>query len=62
MDLIFKIAGIACAVTLIAMVLKNNGKEHMAFFVELAGFMFVALMVYSKVADFFQEIKTMFQF
>ncbi len=59
---IFQIAGIGIVIAMIHSVLKQMGKEDMAQWVTLIGFVVVLLMVVRLLNDLFQEIKTIFLF
>ncbi|QHW30288.1 stage III sporulation protein AC [Paenibacillus rhizovicinus] len=59
---IFQIAGIGIITAMIQTVLKQMGKEDMAQWVTLIGFVVVLFMVIRLLNDLFQEIKTIFLF
>jgi stage III sporulation protein AC len=59
---IFQIAGIGIIIGMIHTVLKQMGKEDMAQWVTLIGFVVVLFMVIRLLNDLFQEIKTIFLF
>ncbi|RKP57175.1 stage III sporulation protein AC [Cohnella endophytica] len=59
---IFQIAGVGIIVAMIHTVLKQMGKEDMAQWVTLIGFVVVLFMVVRMLNDLFQEIKTIFLF
>lgn len=59
---IFQIAGIGIVIAMIHSVLKQMGKEDMAHWVTLIGFVVVMFMVVRLLNDLFQEIKTIFLF
>ena len=59
---IFQIAGIGIIVAMIHTVLKQMGKEDMAHWVTVIGFVVVLFMVVRLLNDLFQEIKTIFLF
>ncbi|MFD1955863.1 stage III sporulation protein AC [Paenibacillus thailandensis] len=59
---IFQIAGIGIIIAMIHTVLKQMGKEDMAHWVTLIGFVVVLFMVIRMLADLFQEIRTIFLF
>jgi len=59
---IFQIAGIGIIVAMIQTVLKQMGKEDMAQWVTLIGFIVVLIMVVQMLNDLFREIKTIFLF
>ena len=59
---IFQIAGIGIVIAMMHTVLKQMGKEDMAHWVTLIGFVVVLFMVISMLDDLFREIKTIFLF
>jgi stage III sporulation protein AC len=59
---IFQIAGIGIVIAMIHSVLKQMGKEDMAHWVTVIGFVVVLFMVVRLLNDFFQEIKAIFLF
>lgn len=59
---IFQIAGVGIIVAMIHTVLKQMGKEDMAHWVTLLGFILVLLMVLSMLRDLFRELKSVFMF
>ena len=59
---IFQIAGIGIIVAMIHTVLKQMGKEDMAHWATLIGFVLVMIMVLSRLDVLFREIKTIFLF
>jgi stage III sporulation protein AC len=59
---IFQIAGIGIIVAMIHTILKQMGKEDMANWVTVIGFVVVLFMVVRLLNDLFQEIKTIFLF
>lgn len=59
---IFQIAGIGIVIAMIHTVLKQMGKEDMAHWVTLIGFVVVLFMVVGMLSKLFQEIKTIFLF
>lgn len=61
-DAIFQIAGIGIVIAMIHTVLKQMGKEDMAHWVTLIGFVVVLFMVIRMLDDLFEEIKTIFLF
>jgi stage III sporulation protein AC len=59
-NMIFQIAGIGIVIAMIHTLLKQMGKEDMAHWVSLIGFVVVLVMVVSKLDHLFREIKTIF--
>lgn len=58
--ILFQIAGIGIVVAFIHTILKQLGKEDIAQFVSLVGFIIVLYMVMQHLADLFQQIKAVF--
>lgn len=58
--ILFQIAGIGIITGLIHTVLKQVGKEDIAQFVSLVGFIIVLFIVISHLSDLFQQIKSVF--
>lgn len=61
-DTIFQIAGIGIIIAMIHTILKQMGKEDMAHWVTVIGFVVVLFMVIRLLDDLFREIKTIFLF
>ena len=61
-DAIFQIAGIGIITAMIHTVLKQMGKEDMAHWATVIGFVVVMFMVIRLLDELFQEIKTIFLF
>lgn len=61
-DTIFQIAGIGIIIAMIHTVLKQMGKEDMAHWVTVIGFVVVLFMVIRLLDELFREIKTIFLF
>ncbi|GAB6931901.1 MAG TPA: stage III sporulation protein AC [Calditerricola sp.] len=59
---IFQIAGIGIIIAIIHTVLKQAGKEDVAHWVTLIGFIVVLFMVIQFLNDLFQEIRRVFLF
>jgi stage III sporulation protein AC len=59
---IFQIAGIGIIIAMIHTVLKQMGKEDMAHWVTLIGFVVVLFMVVRLLNELFREIKAIFLF
>ena len=59
---IFQIAGIGMIIAMIHTVLKQMGKEDLAHWVTLLGFIIVLFMVIRMLGDLFREMKTIFMF
>ncbi|MEC0303957.1 stage III sporulation protein AC [Terribacillus saccharophilus] len=60
--ILFQIAGIGMIVAIIHTVLKQMGKEEIAQFTTLMGFILVLLIVLGKLSELFQKIKSVFLF
>ncbi|WP_217586677.1 stage III sporulation protein AC [Lentibacillus saliphilus] len=61
-SILFQIAGIGIIVALIHTILKQMGKEEIAQFATLVGFIIVLLIVVNSLSDLFQQIKSVFLF
>lgn len=59
---IFQIAGIGIITAMLHTILKQMGKEDMAHWATVIGFVVVLFMVIRLLNDLFQEIKTIFLF
>jgi len=60
--ILFQIASIGIIVALIQTILKQMGKEEMAQFTTLVGFIIVLVIVINELADLFQQIRSVFLF
>src|SRR5699024_6566469 len=60
--ILFQIAGIGIITALIHTVLKQVGKEDIAQFVSLVGFIIVLVIVIHHLADLFQQIRSVFYY
>lgn len=61
-SILFQIAGIGIIVALIHTILKQMGKEEIAQFATLVGFIIVLVIVIDGLSDLFQQIKSVFLF
>lgn len=61
-SILFQIAGIGIIVALIHTILKQMGKEEIAQFATLVGFIIVLVIVVNGLSDLFQQIKSVFLF
>ncbi|MFC2948202.1 stage III sporulation protein AC [Virgibacillus sediminis] len=61
-NLLFQIAGIGIIVALIHTILKQMGKEEIAQFATLLGFIIVLVIVINGLSDLFQQIRAVFLF
>lgn len=61
-SVLFQIAGIGVIVALIHTILKQMGKEEIAQFATLVGFIIVLVIVINSLSDLFQQIKSVFLF
>lgn len=59
-SVLFQIAGIGIITALIHTILKQMGKEDIAQFVSLVGFIIVLIIVINYLSDLFQQIKSVF--
>lgn len=61
-SILFQIAGIGIIVALIHTILKQMGKEEIAQFATLVGFIIVLVIVINGLSELFQQIKSVFLF
>lgn len=61
LELIFQIAGVGILLGVLHTVLKQAGKEEMAFIAGLAGVTVVLVMVVKVVADLFDQVQRVFK-
>ncbi|QKY69304.1 stage III sporulation protein AC [Lentibacillus sp. CBA3610] len=61
-SILFQIAGIGIIVALIHTILKQMGKEEIAQFATLVGFIIVLVIVIDGLSDLFEQIKSVFLF
>lgn len=61
-SILFQIAGIGIIVALIHTILKQMGKEEIAQFATLVGFVIVLVIVINSLSGLFQQIKSVFLF
>ena len=59
-DLIFKIAGIGIAVTVIGQILTRAGRDDIATLATLSGLVVVLMMVVNLISNFFQSLRSLF--
>ncbi|WP_257348032.1 stage III sporulation protein AC [Pseudalkalibacillus decolorationis] len=59
---IFQIAGIGIVVAMLHTVLKQMGKEDIAHWITLIGFVLVLFIVITLLEDLFQQIRGVFLF
>ncbi|MBQ4504982.1 MAG: stage III sporulation protein AC [Firmicutes bacterium] len=61
-DIIFKIAAIGIIVAVLSQVLIRAGREDQAMMTTLAGILVVLFLIVDMIYEFFETVKTMFQF
>ena len=61
-DIIFKIAAIGIIVAVLSQVLIRAGREDQAMMTTLAGILVVLFLIVEMIYQFFETVKTMFQF
>lgn len=61
-SILFQIAGIGIIIALIQTILKQMGKEEIAQFSTLVGFIIVLVIVINELSDLFQQIRSVFLF
>lgn len=59
-SILFQIAGIGIIVSIIHTILKQLGKEDIAHFATLVGFIIVLIIVINSLSDLFQQIRSIF--
>ncbi|MBT9172788.1 MAG: hypothetical protein DDT21_01174 [Syntrophomonadaceae bacterium] len=59
-ELIFRIAGIGIFISVLAIVLKQAGKEEQAQMLTLGGVVVVLLMLIQLISELFADIRTIF--
>ncbi|MEG0829157.1 MAG: stage III sporulation protein AC [Anaerovoracaceae bacterium] len=61
-DIIFKIAGIGIAIAVLNQILIRAGREDQAMMTTLAGIIVVLFLIVQMISEFFDTVKTLFQF
>ena len=61
-EVLFKIAAIGILITVICQILKKSDRDDIATLVGIAGLIIVFTMVISMIAEFFENIKALFNF
>ncbi len=61
-DIIFKIAAIGVAIAVLNQVLVRAGREEHAMMTTLAGIIIVLFLIVDMISEFFETVKTLFQF
>lgn len=61
-DIIFKIAGIGIAIAVLNQILIRAGREEQAMMTTLAGIVIVLFLIVDMISQFFDTVKTLFQF
>ena len=61
-DIIFKIAAIGVAIAVLNQILIRAGREEHALMTTLAGIIIVLFLIVDMISDFFETVKTLFQF
>ncbi len=61
-DIIFKIAAIGVAIAVLNQILIRAGREEHAMMTTLAGIIIVLFLIVDMVSEFFETVKTLFQF
>ena len=61
-DIIFKIAAIGIAIAVLNQILLRAGREEQAMMTTLAGIVIVLFLVVQMISDFFDTVRTLFQF
>lgn len=61
-DIIFKIAAIGVAIAVLNQILVRVGREEQAMMTTLAGIIIVLFLIIDMISEFFETVKTLFQF
>lgn len=61
-DIIFKIAAIGVAIAVLNQILIRAGREDQAMMTTLAGIIIVLFLIIDMISEFFETVKTLFQF
>ena len=61
-DIIFKIAAIGIAIAVLNVILVRAGREEHAMMTTLAGIIIVLFLIIDMISEFFETVKTLFQF
>ena len=61
-EILFKIAAVGILITVICQILKKSESEDIATLVAIAGLIIVFTMVITMIAEFFENIKALFNF
>ena len=61
-DIIFKIAAIGIAIAVLNQILIRAGREEQAMMTSLAGIVIVLFLIVQMISEFFDTVKTLFQF
>ena len=61
-DIIFKIAAIGIAIAVLNQILVRAGREEQAMMTTLAGIVIVLFLVVQMISEFFDTVRTLFQF
>ncbi|MBC6679158.1 stage III sporulation protein AC [Zhenpiania hominis] len=61
-DIIFKIAAIGIAIAVLNQILLRAGREEQAMMTTLAGIVIVLFLVVQMISEFFDTVRTLFQF
>lgn len=60
-NIIFKIAAVGILVTVVNQILKQSGREELAFLSTLTGLILVLFWILPYIAELFDTIQTLFQ-
>lgn len=60
-NLIFRIAAVGILVAVLNQILKNSGRDDLAYLTSLAGLVLVLFWILPYVAELFETIQTLFQ-
>lgn len=60
-SIIFRIAAVGILVTVLNQILKNSGRDDIAYLTGLAGLILVLFWILPYIAELFETIQTLFQ-
>lgn len=60
-SIIFRIAAVGILVTVLNQILKNSGRDDLAYLTGLAGLILVLFWILPYIAELFETIQTLFQ-
>ncbi len=61
-DIIFKIAGVGIIITVVNQILSKNGRDDISTLVTIVGIIIVLMVVVETISNFFETLKSTFNF